>query len=73
MTLVELTRKWKDGILTDEEVIKEYKGIDIYVPEEIDGEYFYTRGDDKSWLDVTTDNYLTRKERIKFKRKVGAI
>lgn len=73
MTLVELTRKWKDETLTDEEVIQEYENIDIYVPEEIDGEYFYTRGDDNSWLDVTTDNYLTRKERIKFKRKVGAI
>lgn len=73
MTLVELTRKWKDGTLTDEEVLQEYKDIDVYLPEEIDGEYFYTRGDDNSWLDVTTDNYLTRKERIKFKRKVGAI
>ena len=73
MTLVELTRRWKDGTLTDDEVLQEYRNIDVYVPEKVDGEYFYTRGDDNSWLDVTADGYLTRLERIIFKRKVGAI
>ena len=73
MTLVELTRRWKDGTLTDDEVLQEYRNIDVYVPEKVDGEYFFTILEDNSWLDVTADGYLTRLERIIFKRKVGAI
>lgn len=73
MTLVELTRKWKDKELSKKEIIEEYKKIKVYQPEEIDGDFFYTRGDGNAWADVTSDGYLNRKERIELKRQLGVL
>lgn len=73
MTLVELTRQWKDKELDNKEVAELFKRIKIFEPIEEDDEIYYTNGNDNSWLDVVADGYLTREERIKFKKVVGAI
>ena len=73
MTLVELTRQWKDKELDNKEVAELFKKIKIFEPIEEGDEIYYTNGNDNSWLDVVADGYLTREERIKFKKVVGAI
>ena len=73
MTLVELSRLWKDGKISDEGVQEAFEKIEIYTPESVDGEVFWTRGDDNAWLDIVADDYLNREERIEFKKIVGLI
>lgn len=73
MTLVELARLWKDGKISDEEAQLAFEKIEVYVPDTIDGEVFWTRGDDNAWLDIVADDYLNREERIEFKKIVGLI
>ena len=68
MTLVELSRLWKDGKVSDEEARRAFKKIKIFEPIVEDGETYYTNGNNNSWLDVVADDYLNRDERIKFKK-----
>lgn len=73
MTLVELAQKWKDKKLTPEETVEESKRINIFEPYEYDGDWFYTNGNDNSWLDVEVKTDLTKAERIELKRLMGLI
>ena len=73
MTLVELTRQWKDKEIDNKKATELFKKIKIFEPIEEDDEIYYTNGNDNSWLDVVADGYLTREERIQFKKVVGAI
>lgn len=73
MTLVELTRRWKDKKIDNKQAKELFKKIKIFEPIEEDDEIYYTNGNNNSWLDVVADGYLTREERIKFKKIVGAI
>lgn len=68
MTLVELSRLWKDGKVSDEEALRAFKKIKIFEPIVEDGETYYTNGNNNSWLDVVVDDYLNRDERIKLKK-----
>lgn len=73
MTLVELTRRWKDKKIDNKQAKELFKKIKIFEPIEEDDEIYYTNGNNNSWLDVVADGYLTREERIQFKKIVGAI
>lgn len=73
MTLVELTRQWKDKEIDNKKATELFKKIKIFEPVEEDDEIYYTNGNDNSWVDVVADGYLTREERIQFKKVVGAI
>lgn len=73
MTLVELTRRWKDKKIDNKQAKELFKKIKIFEPIEEDNEIYHTNGNDNSWLDVVADGYLTREERIQFKKIVGTI
>lgn len=73
MTLVELTKLWKENKLTDAEVIEEYQKIEVFHPIEEDDEIYYTCGNGNSWLEVTTINKFRREDVINFKKLVGEI
>lgn len=73
MTLVELSRLWKDGKISNKEAQEAFKKIKIFEPIEEDGEFYFTNGNGNSWLDVTVDNYLSWDEKVEFKRAVGCI
>lgn len=73
MTLVELAQKWKDGEINDQKVRDIYEKINVYEPENIDGEWFFTRGDGNSWLEVGVETNLTCGERVRLKKILGVI
>lgn len=73
MILVELTRKWKDKELNEKEVKEIFNNIKIFEPIEEDGEIYHINENNNSWADIVADNYLTREERIEFKKLVNYI
>lgn len=73
MTLVELTRLWKNKEITDEEAVKEYKKIKVFKPIEEDGEIYYTNGNGNSWLEARMENNLKSEDIKNFKTLVGEI
>lgn len=72
LTLVELARDWKDKKISDKKAKRLYEKIDVIYPKADNEDPIYTMGNGNAWIDVTSDGYLDRKERIKFKQIVGA-
>lgn len=73
MTLIELTRLWKNKELTEEEVVREYQSIKVFTPVTEDGEIYYTNGNGNSWLEARTENNLKTQDIKNFKILVGEI
>lgn len=73
MNLVNLTHLWKDGKVSDKEVKNIYKNIKIFEPYKIGDDWFYTCADNNSWLDVYSDGYLSREERVEFKKLIYSL
>lgn len=73
MNLVNLTHLWKDGKVLDKEVKDLYKNIKIFESYKIGDDWFYTCADDNSWLDVYSDGYLSREERMEFKKLIYSL
>lgn len=73
MNLVNLTHLWKDGKVLDKEVKNIYKNIKIFEPYKIGDDWFYTCVDNNSWLDVYSDGYLSREERMEFKKLIYSL
>lgn len=73
MNLVNLTHLWKDGKVSDKQVKNIYKNIKIFELYQIGDDWFYTCVDNNSWLDVYSDGYLSRDERIEFKKLIYSL
>lgn len=71
MNLVELTKMWKDGRISDADTINEYKKIKVFSVTEEDGEIYYTNGNGNSWLEVKLNNKLNNKDIKAFRELVG--
>ena len=69
ITLVELAKMWKVGEISDEKAKEVFKTINVYEPEEIDGDIFWFNGNNNSWLEV--DIELDYDEGIAFRKAVG--
>lgn len=66
ITLVELAKKWINKEVTDEEAKEIYDTLNIYEPEEIDDEIFWTCGNDNAWLDVEADENISTEDFYRF-------
>lgn len=66
ITLVELAKKWINKEITDEEAREIYNTLNIYEPEEIDDEIFWTCGNGNAWLDVEADENISAKDFYRF-------
>lgn len=66
ITLVELAKKWINKEITDEEAREIYSTLNIYEPEEIDDEIFWTCGNDNAWLDVEADENISTEDFYRF-------
>lgn len=66
ITLVELAKKWINKEITDEEAREIYNTLNIYEPEEIDDEIFWTCGNDNAWLDVEADENISTEDFYRF-------
>lgn len=72
LTLVELARDWKDKKISNKKAKRLYEKINVVHPKTDKEDPIYTNGDGNAWIDVTSDGYLDRRERIKLKQIVGA-
>lgn len=68
ITLVELAKKWINKEITDEEARKIYGTLNIYVPEKVDDEIFWTCGNDNAWLDVEAEEDISTEDFYKFNK-----
>lgn len=66
ITLVELAKKWINKEIADEEAREIYNTLNIYEPEEIDDEIFWTCGNDNAWLDVEADENISTEDFYRF-------
>lgn len=66
ITLVELAMKWINKEITDQEARKIYSTLNIYEPEKIDDEIFWTCGNNNAWLDVEAEKDISTEDFYRF-------
>lgn len=70
ITLVELANRWKAGKISDEKAKEIFKTINVYEPEMVDGDIFWTCGNDNAWLDVEADENISTEDFYRFNNMI---